>query len=875
MSINTNIYKDKFSYTAGTNTDSRYILTTTESLKNLLTLNPDWQKEQIWDNSNVYSNFDPSKYGYGSFGSVHTDITFEPVDWTESGYESFCLKSFTGQPSGDAVKINLRYVFSDTAYALASGGFNALMWTGYDSLGVDFSAKRFLDGEQCGFTDPYYSSGGSSYPNNDTTIKATIDNNSRPLNDNNYKFVTDIDRNAVLFGVYVRHAYIDSNRKLQIVDLPTELIEQHRLSGEPYIMYNQQRCFLYDTDVRMYVKSTKEEKYVRMNWMTRQDLDNGTSENIMYSRSPTFNLYMICEKIINGRTYYYSMPIVTAEEQSFSLAYYRVHYADGNKTYGTSMLNPWGTSAWSAVVDGLDSDTYNHIHSFHNIPAFDIPIDTDWSNSAHTWTNYENGFAYECYEPRNHEGYRNMKPYVSMDELYRIFACSLIPFKIMSNTESADQTFDTETNNMFIGVRTESGEVAGDYIPFKLFVDEAEKQFRPDDYEPVDPEQPYEPNPDYDTGDVPLGNIDPTAGTDVFTTKYIMDAAGLDVLSQSLWGGINQFDPNLQNNMIDNFFLNRRNSETYDLDLTLSNLIDYFVNIRYYPIPNLVALAALGGALPNDSIYVGTGATPIKTKTAYGGSDAYKVFNNVISIDGGSVVVPSSGRFTDFEPNTSISLYIPFCGTTDLMPSQVAGSVLTLEYIVDLNTGEMLAICCKNGWANYPVAIMTGRIGFDMMISGNNANSQGLAASISRQQFLNRQQMALFGNTMSAIGQALEGNWGSAIMGAGTGAANAVMETINYNLGFPLTAGSRPMSCGSPSSVAGMRAPQQAYIQYIQHNPKDTTGHGESYGKMANVWGAIGSVSGFVQVQNPKLEVTATQAEINELHQLLQSGVFI
>ena len=61
-----------------------------------------------------------------------------------------------------------------------------------------------------------------------------------------------------------------------------------------------------------------------------------------------------------------------------------------------------------------------------------------------------------------------------------------------------------------------------------------------------------------------------------------------------------------------------------------------------------------------------------------------------IPIDFGTIQVDRySGTFYDFEPYTTLTLYIPYIGYVDLKPTEVVGSTLSIRGYVHLTTGEL------------------------------------------------------------------------------------------------------------------------------------------------------------------------------------------
>ena len=67
-----------------------------------------------------------------------------------------------------------------------------------------------------------------------------------------------------------------------------------------------------------------------------------------------------------------------------------------------------------------------------------------------------------------------------------------------------------------------------------------------------------------------------------------------------------------------------------------------------------------------------------------------QLINEYLPIDFGTIVVDRySGTFYDFEPYTTLTLYIPYIGYIDLKPTEVIGSTLSISGYVHLTTGEI------------------------------------------------------------------------------------------------------------------------------------------------------------------------------------------
>ena len=79
------------------------------------------------------------------------------------------------------------------------------------------------------------------------------------------------------------------------------------------------------------------------------------------------------------------------------------------------------------------------------------------------------------------------------------------------------------------------------------------------------------------------------------------------------------------------------------------------------------------------------------------------------------------GDFRNFV-NTTITVYLPFCGTVELNPSDVVGYRISLKYSIDLMSGGCTAcIYLHRKGAEFMIANKSGNIGILMPITATNA----------------------------------------------------------------------------------------------------------------------------------------------------------
>lgn len=454
-------------------------------------------------------------------------------------------------------------------------------------------------------------------------------------------------------------------------------------------------------------------------------------------------------------------------------------------------------------------------------------------------------------------------------------------------------------------------------------------------YEPVSPEPPTpggddpdDPSrPKDDEGTIGFNSVLPIIGaTTSFLTSYILNTQQVKSVGFNLWSKVNSNVEDDAKAMLSNFY--RLNYTSGDYGLTLAEIPDYFIGLRWFPfsLGNNVDKVATGEA----AIRVGTGLTPIGA----GQQQTYTIQNSLCYLDGGTVSVPYTYEsYLDLEPYTSASIYIPYCGTTTVQPSLIMGRQLSLHYSVSLLTGSICAIVMvssSNG-VSYPLCVMNGMVGFDIAISGNTQNAQIRNALAARDNYLVSAWQTLSGgmSSVSKVGMItgalspnvdyindstdLRESWmnfkedvrnlgiGSAINNAykyAPGLYNAGVSTVGgalvgaslgkmlgdqqgskmvYEHERPFTMGTQPLVVGSSSSMANLILPQTAFVQIRRKNRHELgqEAYGNTYGYESKNTKRIGDLTGLIKCVNPKVSIAgALQSEVEEIYGLLSTGIY-
>lgn len=410
--------------------------------------------------------------------------------------------------------------------------------------------------------------------------------------------------------------------------------------------------------------------------------------------------------------------------------------------------------------------------------------------------------------------------------------------------------------------------------------DISEDEFNIDDmpdYEPEDDEED-------DGGDDIFFNTNVPIGLSAFITSYAMTPAMVSKVGTEVWTKVVHADTS---DMIKNFFLfnSSFNPSQDKYDLIAANILDYFISLKYYPFD--VKEATSGGTLTS-SIYVGTGTEAINLGSS--GSvplEAYRLGQQVAILDGGEVELPKGyteitgiankiETFLDHEPHTTVSIYVPFCGTVQVPASVVMGSTLSLTYCVDLNTGGCMAVICKKGKKQFPIATVNGTCGFDIMLTGNNAQTVQANANNAIANFTIDAARTGVGMLTAGIGglvgaQSASGSIGGII----NGAENLAFNSAKFAQNLPQMMATTPLTAGSSSTLSAILTPLTAYVQIRRHVAQtdkfDLVGY--TLDKLSSVASANGM--GFVQMLNPILDgLSCTQKEAEMIRQLLTQGIW-
>ncbi len=267
--------------------------------------------------------------------------------------------------------------------------------------------------------------------------------------------------------------------------------------------------------------------------------------------------------------------------------------------------------------------------------------------------------------------------------------------------------------------------------------------------------------------------------------------------------------------------------------------ISYIVSLGIVPVP----------------LSIGSTATEFYLANQDSGFSMYGVSQQYMRWSCGSVQVPLYwNSFLDFEPHTSIQIFLPFIGFRDLLPSDVVGKTVTVTYHIDVFTGACVAYVANEDTILY-------------QYNGNCLSPIPFAAE--QMQNLVSGLVGLLGSAATAAA-VLTGGFGAGIAksilaGSAIGAASSVLSLPEHKAQHGGNAGSTTGLLSSRKPYFVLNRPRQAVAQ----NQGEYSGYATWYSS------EFGQLNGYTQVAECHLhDIPATDWELQEIERLLKEGVF-
>lgn len=304
-----------------------------------------------------------------------------------------------------------------------------------------------------------------------------------------------------------------------------------------------------------------------------------------------------------------------------------------------------------------------------------------------------------------------------------------------------------------------------------------------------------------------------------------------------------------------------------DLDFKGSNPNDYIIGLYGYPfdIPNLTSLV---------TINLGPVDTGVQCRSVADN------FYGELSF-GSMYIAPYYNDFRDYEPYTSIELYVPLCGTVKLDPALYIGHTINLYYVFDPSTGNLSAKICRD---NIVDKILDGAICVQIPITSANMGDYQRSIHQIKTQILKTAIDAgrsMLPNSSFAM-SAMSDNIGGMV-------ASAPKNPISVGIDVGLKAGeiryelthTQPhiSTTGTADPLNALNMDNHAFV-FIKRAKMlagyDAETYSHTVGNACLIQSKIGDMSGFIKCSNVDLSgIPATADEINAIQTALQNGIYV
>lgn len=278
---------------------------------------------------------------------------------------------------------------------------------------------------------------------------------------------------------------------------------------------------------------------------------------------------------------------------------------------------------------------------------------------------------------------------------------------------------------------------------------------------------------------------------------------------------------------------------------------DFFDNvIKNYqsPLENIISLSIIPAiANPDDARYISIGNCTTNILCTI-------TNEQYVSVECGSINLKEHyGNFSDYSPNTSIDIYLPYIGYRQIDIDDFMAGKIRVRYQCDILTGDCVAeIYCEGKGKSKLMYTFNGNISYNVPLSGANYLQYYLSI------------VSGIGSVATGVAQGIGGN---PLGGIGT-AASGVGQILTSKPAYGRS--------GSLGSAAGYLSYRRPFL--VRKSPINTTAKNlaQESGYVSNKGQKIGDYSGFTKCAAVVLDgITATKSELDEIETLLKEGVII
>lgn len=351
------------------------------------------------------------------------------------------------------------------------------------------------------------------------------------------------------------------------------------------------------------------------------------------------------------------------------------------------------------------------------------------------------------------------------------------------------------------------------FITYDEFTHGGEALEKPDPYKPgEEPDEPVEPTFEDPSDPVPVPALPSLEVTDSgFVNLYTPTLQQVKLFAGWLWGD--------------------------------SSLIDDIQKLFNEPMDAIIGLSMLPLSIPSG------GAVNLKLGNISSGVQVNKALNQFIEHDCGIINISRYyGSALDFSPFVKGQIYLPFIGIQQIDLNEFQGKNLGVIYHIDILTGNCMSFVTCEGNVKYTY---TGNCITNIPINGKD-----------------------YINTIRA-GISIATTAGGVLATAGTALAPLAVGAASQSIANGVLSSSPTIKkSGGISGGAALLANRNPFV--IIERPRQSVPDNANafYGYPSNKTELLGNLSGFTQIADIHLSITgATQAELNEIENLLKAGV--
>jgi hypothetical protein len=263
----------------------------------------------------------------------------------------------------------------------------------------------------------------------------------------------------------------------------------------------------------------------------------------------------------------------------------------------------------------------------------------------------------------------------------------------------------------------------------------------------------------------------------------------------------------------------------------------------------------------SNNIFIGRGVFPYILTTG----STHVIADTCETFDGGYCDVPTYyNDFRDYEPASSIEVYVPYCGSVSIAPSEVVGKRLRLTYGVDYSTGALSATLWVISDTNYTLAVLSGQVAASIQMSASN-EMDGILRLTSIATTIGKAMLTDDKVDASKLSDTAKN---AAKVSNAIGMTSDLVNSVGS--GLPVH------SIGNTNGFSNFATPPRACITITYHKYKNPQNFAHVYGYKCNRRETLSSLNGYTKCKNVDVSgFTCHEDERSEIKALLESGVYL